>query len=223
MAFERRNIKNLRIGIYAPHGEVRVAAPLRMDEGTVRNFVIARFGWIVRKRAELERNEPEARQLLVSGEVHYFQGRAHVLEVVEAPGRPLVSRCGDALQLRIPPGLEATARLAVLHGWYRRQLRAQLDVMVAAWQARLGIEVAEVRIRQMKTRWGSCNARARRICLNLDLIRRPSRCLEYVLVHELVHFFERRHNQRFYGFMDELVPGWRACRAELNRLPAAAQ
>ena len=93
--------------------------------------------------------------------------------------------------------------------------------MVHVWEARLGVEVAEVRIRQMKTRWGSCNARARRVCLNLDLIRRPSRCLEYVLVHELVHFFERRHNARFYGFMDELVPDWRACRAEFNRLLTA--
>jgi len=224
MEFERRKIKNLRIGIYAPHGEVRVAAPLRMDEGTVRNFVISRFGWIVRKRAELETREPQPRRQLVSGEVHYFQGRPHVLEVVESAGRPLVRHCDNStLQLRIPPGLDAAARLHVLHGWYRRQLRAQLDVLVSQWQGRLGIEVAEVRIRRMSTRWGSCNARARRICLNLDLIRKPPRCLEYVLVHELVHFFERRHNLRFYGFMDELVPDWRARRSELNRFaePAA--
>jgi predicted metal-dependent hydrolase len=98
---------------------------------------------------------------------------------------------------------------------------AQLRDRVSAWEARLGIQVNELRIRQMRTRWGSCNARARRICLNLELIRKPPRCLEYVLVHELVHFFERRHNARFYGFMDELMPAWRDYRAELNRHAAA--
>jgi predicted metal-dependent hydrolase len=220
MAFERRNIKNLRIGIYAPHGEVRVAAPLRMDEGTVRSFIVSRFGWIVRKRVELERREPLPHRQFVSGEVHHFQGRAHVLAVVEDAGRAHVRRCGDSiLQLHVPPGLDAAGRCKVLNLWYRQELRAHLDTLVGDWEARLGVKVAEVRIRQMKTRWGSCNARARRIWLNLDLISKPPRCLEYVLVHELVHFFERRHNPRFYAFMDEFVPEWRARRAELNRSP----
>jgi predicted metal-dependent hydrolase len=218
MEFERRNIKNLRIGIYAPHGAVRVAAPRRMAEDTVRNFVISRFGWIVRKRAELQTREVRPPRQCVSGEIHYFQGRAHVLEVIEAAGSSSVTRCGDAtLTLRVAPGRDAAARVKVLNAWYRRELAAQLAILMNVWEARLGVQVAELRIRQMRSRWGSCNARARRVCLNLDLIRKSPRCLEYVLVHELVHFFERRHNARFYGFMDELVPDWRACRTELNR------
>lgn len=221
MEFERRNITNLRIGIYAPDGAVRVAAPRRMAEDTVRSFVISRLGWIVRKRAEFASREVRPLQQLVSGEVHYFQGLPHVLEVTESAGRPLVSRCESTLQLRIAPGGDAAARLRALDRWYRRELATQLDVLVSAWEARLGIKVAEVRIRQMRTRWGSCNARARRICLNLDLIRKSPRCLEYVLVHELAHFFERRHSQRFYGLMDELLPEWRACRAELKRSAVA--
>ncbi len=218
LQFERRDIRNLRIGIYAPHGEVRVAAPRRMAERTVRDFVISRIGWIERKRAELRSRPARPRAQLATGEVHYVQGRAHTLVVVETAGRPGVS-CGadDTLTLRIGPGSDPAARLRVLTAWYRRELSAQLQVLVSAWEARLGIAVAEVRIRQMRTRWGSCNARARRICLNLDLVRKPPRCLEYVLVHELVHFFERRHNLRFYRFMDELLPAWREYRSELNR------
>jgi predicted metal-dependent hydrolase len=223
MQFERRNIKNLRIGIYAPHGEVRVAAPLRMDEGTVRNFIVARFGWIVRHRTQIERREPARGRQFSSGEIHYFQGRPLVLDVREIAGRPLVRLNGDsAVLLCIPPGANLQARYRAFDSWYRRQLRAQLEPMVRQWQSRLGIEIAELRIRQMKTRWGSCNARARRVCLNLDLVRKPPRCLEYVLVHELVHFFERRHNSRFYRFMDDLLPDWRVCRSELNRFPDAA-
>ncbi len=217
MEFVRKDIKNLRIGVHAPHGDVRVAVPMRLDESTVRDFVRSRFGWIVRKRAELARSEVRTRLRFVSGEVHYFQGRPHVLEINEIPGRSQVTRPTDAtLALRVPPGADFGARRDLLRAWYQRQLRARLDVLVARWEERLGIKVAEVRIRQMKTRWGSCNARARRICLNLDLIRKPPACLEYVVVHELVHFFEAHHNQRFHGFMDTLLPDWRECRRQLN-------
>ncbi|MBS0579417.1 MAG: M48 family metallopeptidase [Proteobacteria bacterium] len=218
MQFVRRNIRNLRIGVYAPHGEVRVAAPLRLDERTVRNFVISRFGWIVRKRAELERRHQGRQRQFTSGETHYYRGHALALVVAEAPGATQVEVTGDGLlKMSVPPGLDGAARAEVLAIWYRRQLRAELTTLVTQWEPRLGIEVAEIRVRQMKTRWGSCNARARRIWLNLDLIKRPPRCLEYVVVHELVHFFERRHNRRFHGFMDELLPDWRDCRRELNR------
>ena len=218
MEFVRKDIKNLRIGIYAPNGDVRVAAPLRLEETTVRDFVISRIGWIARKRAELVRSEVRPRQRIVSGEVHYFEGRPHVLEVNEAPGRSRVTRPSDAtLALRVAPGTDSGARRDVLRAWYRGQLRARLDVVVARWEERLGIKVAEVRIRQMTTRWGSCNARARRIWLNLDLIRRPPGCLEYVVVHELVHFLERHHNPRFHGFMDTLLPDWRERRIQLTR------
>jgi predicted metal-dependent hydrolase len=217
MEFERRSIKNLRIGIYAPHGQVRVAAPRRMAEEVVRNFVISRLGWIERKRAELRQQTVRPAPQLVSGEVHYFQGRPHVLEVSEGKGRPEVRRDDSTLQLRIAPGSGVAARHQALNLWYRRELSQQLEVLLPPWEARLGIQVAQLRIRQMQTRWGSCNARSRRISLNLDLIRRSPRCLEYVLVHELVHFFEPRHNARFYRLMDELLPQWRECRAELNR------
>jgi hypothetical protein len=140
-----------------------------------------------------------------------------VLEISEGSGRPAVRRTADStLQLHVAAGSDAAARLRALNRWYRRELSAQLPPLLHAWEARLGIKVAQLRIRQMRTRWGSCNARSRRVCLNLDLIRKPPRCLEYVLVHELVHFFERGHNARFYGLMDELLPLWRECRAELN-------
>jgi len=73
----------------------------------------------------------------------------------------------------------------------------------------------------MKTRWGSCNSTARRIWLNLELAKKPTSCLEYILVHEMVHILERSHNERFQHLMDSLMPTWRLCRDELNRAPLA--
>ena len=82
-----------------------------------------------------------------------------------------------------------------------------------------GVSVAEWRIRKMRTRWGTCNPRARRIWLNLSLGRFPIECLEYVVVHEMVHLLERGHNWRFYSLMDQYLLDWRAARAMLRNSP----
>lgn len=96
-----------------------------------------------------------------------------------------------------------------------------LPQLLAKWEPRVGKPVAEVRIKRMKTRWGSCNAEAGRIWMNLELIKKPVACLEYVLVHEMVHLHERHHNDRFRQWMDALMPTWRVHRDELNRAPLA--
>ena len=79
--------------------------------------------------------------------------------------------------------------------------------------------VAEWGIKKMRTRWGTCNVDARRIWLNLELAKKPASCLEYILVHEMVHLLERHHNDRFRQLMDRLMPQWRLLRHELNRAP----
>jgi predicted metal-dependent hydrolase len=119
------------------------------------------------------------------------------------------------------PGAHRDQRDSVLQTWYRRELRQLLPPLLQKWEPRLGKAVAEVRVRRMKTRWGSCNANAGRIWLNLELIKKPVACLEYVLVHEMVHLHERHHNDRFLEWMDRLLPQWRVRRDELNRAPLA--
>jgi predicted metal-dependent hydrolase len=116
-------------------------------------------------------------------------------------------------------GTDRDTREAVLQHWYRRRLREQLPPLLARWEPKVGVTVSEVRIKKMKTRWGSCNAEARRIWLNLELAKKPASCLEYILVHEMVHILERRHDERFRDLMERLVPPWRLWREELNRAP----
>jgi predicted metal-dependent hydrolase len=108
---------------------------------------------------------------------------------------------------------------------YREQLRQLIPPLARKWEPMLGVQAAEWRIRRMKTRWGSCNFMARRIWLNLELARRSPACLEYVVVHELTHLLEPRHNARFYALLDAHLPQWRALRAELNakRPPAGSE
>lgn len=218
----RKNIKHLHLGVYPPEGRVRVAAPTYVDDDAVRLAVVARLGWIRRRQAEFRRQDRQAPRRLVSGESHYVDGRRYRLAVVEHEGPPVVRlRNRTTMELRVRPTTDRDAREAVLHRWYRCRIRERLPALLAAWEPRLGVQVAEVRIRRMKTRWGTCNADARRIWLNLELAKKPVSCLEYIVVHEMAHLIERRHNERFRELMDGVMPRWRSYRDELNRAPLA--
>ena len=218
----RKDIKNLHLGVYPPNGRVRVAVPRRLDDDAVRLAVVSRLGWIRRQQATFERQDRQSRREFVSGESHYFAGRRYRLDVIRRDAPPSVRlRNNTWLELSVRLDASREARAGVLQGWYRSQLRSRIPGLVAKWAPRIGVQVGEVRIRRMKTRWGSCNQEARRIWLNLELAKKPESCLEYVLVHELVHLIERHHNERFHALMERHLPQWRLHRAELRRAPLA--
>ncbi|MDX2206067.1 MAG: SprT family zinc-dependent metalloprotease [Gemmatimonadales bacterium] len=218
----RKEIKHLHVGVYPPHGRVRVAAPLRLEDEAVRLAVVSRLAWIRRHQVGFEQQDRQSQREMVTGESHYFLGRRYLLDVTEGTRRPSVSLVDNTtMWLQVRPGANREEREAVLQRWYRRQLREQLGGLVARWEPRVGRTVAALRIRRMKTRWGSCNADARRIWLNLELVKKPVVCLEYILVHEMVHLIERQHTDQFQRLMDQLMPTWRICRDELNRAPLA--
>ena len=128
-------------------------------------------------------------------------------------------RNNNTLELRVRPGTNGQDREAALHRWYRQLLRDQIPKLIAKWEPVIGVNVAEWGIKRMKTRWGTCNITPRRIWLNLELAKKPPSCLEYILVHEMVHFLERHHNEAFREYMDRFMPQWRLHREELNRAP----
>ena len=216
----RKDIKNLHLGVYPPEGRVRVAVPLRLGDEAVRLAVISRLPWIRRQQDGFEQQERQSRREMVSGESHYVEGRRYRLAVVEHDGPPSVSLPNNTtMELRVRPGTGRDGREALLHRWYRRRLREQIPPLLARWEPEIGVAVAQWGIKKMKTRWGTCSVDARRIWLNLELAKKPAPCLEYILVHEMVHLLERHHNDRFRQLMDRLMPQWRLHRAELNRAP----
>jgi predicted metal-dependent hydrolase len=213
----RKNIKNLHLGVYPPHGRVRVAAPLVVDDEAVRLAVIDKLGWIKRQKARFAGQPRQSQREMVSGESHYFRGQRYRLRVHEheAPARVAV-RGIVSLDLFVRPGASAEQREAVLLHWYREQLRALIPPLLEKWQAVLGVQPRAWGIKKMKTKWGSCNPTAKRLWFNLELAKKPAMCLEYLVVHELVHLLERKHTERFTALMDGFLPNWRACRATLN-------
>ncbi len=218
----RKAIKNLHLGVYPPAGRVRVAAPRHLADDAIRLAVVTRLGWIRRQQANMGKQVRLSQRELVSGESHYFRGRRYRLRVIYEDGPPSISLSNNTtMTLRIRRGTSRDTRDAVLQRWYRAQLRMQLPALVAKWEPRVGVAVEELRIRKMKTRWGSANAAARRVWLNLELVKKPASSLEYVLVHEMVHLLERQHNDRFRQLMDTAMRSWRLRRDELNRAPLA--
>lgn len=218
----RKPIKHLHIGVYPPNGRVRVAVPTRIGDEAVRLAVVSRLGWIRRQRAAFTRQDRQTERDFVTGESHYFAGRRYRLRVVERDGRPAVSIPNNTtLRLVVRPGTSAMKRAAIIQAWYRQRLREQVAPLLAKWEPVVGVTVAETGIRRMKTRWGSCNADARRIWLNLELAKKPASCVEYIVVHEMVHMLERQHNERFRHLVDTFMPSWRIARAELSRAPLA--
>ncbi|MGE5623685.1 MAG: M48 family metallopeptidase [Methanocella sp.] len=213
----RKRLRYLRLGVYPPDGRVRVAAPFSVTDQAVRQFVVDKLEWIRRHRERIISRARESRRELVSGETHHFLGRPLRLSVVEHEGPSKVTlRDESTLELRVRPDATLEQREQALLRWYRAQLRLLIPPLLAKWESRLGVSAAAWGIRRMKTRWGSCSIRARRIWVNLELAKRPAQCLEYIVVHELMHLLEHKHDKRFYSLMDAHLPGWRRCRKELN-------
>jgi predicted metal-dependent hydrolase len=215
----RKNIKNLHLATYPPDGRVRIAVPLHVDDEAVRLAVTSKLGWIRRQQAVYEEQARQSKREMVTGESHFVRGRRYRLDVVERAGKQEVRLKGGKLLMIVRPGSTPAQRRELLNRWHREQLRSRIPRLIEKWEPLVGQSLAEWGIKKMRTRWGTCNPEARRIWVNLELAKKPPECLEYIVVHELVHLIERTHNDTFKAHMDRLMPLWRTHRDTLNAAP----
>ncbi len=217
----RKEIKNLHLSVRPPDGQVRVSAPRYVDDDAVRLALVSRLAWIRKKQRMFQESQRQPEREMVTGESHYFRGRRYRLEVEERDGPARITVGGERLRMSVRPGTDREGRERTLNAWYRQHVKDEIPALVGKWEPVMGVSVAEWGVKKMKTRWGSCNLQDRRVWLNLELAKKPTYCLEYVLVHEMVHLLERLHNERFKALMDQFMPQWRLYRDELNRTPLA--
>lgn len=214
----RKDIKNLHLAVYPPTGRVRIAIPLTVDDEAVRLFAVSKLHWIKKHQKSFESQERQSPREFVSGESHYFEGTRYLLNVIYEPGTPRVEiNRKTHIDLIVRPDSIVEQREKVLNNWYRDNLKQRSKPLIEKWKKKIGVEVADWQIRQMKTKWGSCKVSTGRVWLNLELMKKPGHCLEYVIVHELLHFKVRHHNDQYLALMDRHLPHWRSCRDELNR------
>ena len=214
-----KDIHNVHLSVHPPTGRVSISAPLRMSPDTVRLFAISKLGWIKEQQKKLRAQERESRREYLDRESHYVWGRRVLLKVVEEDAAPCVQVQHRTLLLRVRPGADRETKAAVVAGWYRQKLKVAVPPLIQAWEPRLGVTVNGFFVQRMKTKWGSCNPTARTIRLNTELAKKPRECLEYIVVHEMIHLLEATHNARFIGLLDHFMPQWRHHRDRLNRLP----
>lgn len=214
-----KDIKNVHLSVNPPTGHVRVAAPRRMKMETIRLYAISKLDWIKSQQRRIRAQERETPRELLERESFDVWGKRYLLSVVEAEQRPCVTLEHNHMVLQVRYGSDLGKRRQVVEDWYREQVRAATVELISKWEPKVGVEVARLYVRRMKTRWGSCNSQARTIRLNTDLGRKPRECLEYIVVHEMVHILEPTHNERFQSLMNEFMPDWDHRRQVLNHLP----
>ena len=214
-----KDIKNIHLSVYPPAGRVRISSPRRMDLNTLRVFAISKLDWIKRQQQKIRAQERETPRECLERESHYVWGERYLLTVVQGDQSPSVELRHNQMVLHVRPGTTESKRLVIIEDWYREQLRLAAPTLIKRWEPLLDVKVGRLFVQRMKTRWGSCNPRRRSIRLNTDLARKPRECLEYIVVHEMVHLLEPSHNRRFIALMDRFMPKWKFHRAALNRLP----
>lgn len=217
----QKDIQNIHLSVHPPTGRVTVSAPLHLKPDTIRVFAISKLGWIKKQQKKFQEQERETQREMVDRESHFVWGKRYLLKVIEEHGPPGITIGPSWLQLNAKPGTEPERRRKILEDWYRERIKERVQEIVELWEPKIGVKVERIYVQRMKTKWGSCNAAARSIRINLELAKKPPECLEYIVVHEMVHILEPTHNKRFIALMDDLMPNWKDYREQLNQLPVA--
>lgn len=214
-----KNIKNVHLSVYPPSGKVRISAPVHMNLETIRVFVISKLSWIKRQQATLNKQERETPREYLERESHYYLGRRYLMKLIDHQQAAGVFIKHDNIEVHQRGESAQSKAKNALQIWYREEIRRIGGELIKKWEPKIGVEVSEYGIKLMKTKWGTCNAAERRIWLNLELAKKPVECIEYIVVHEMVHILERKHDDNFIRLMNKHLPKWKFYREELNRSP----
>lgn len=212
----------MHLSVYPPTGRVRIAAPLNVDDEAVKLFAISKLAWIKKNQRKFEMQDRQMPRVFEQRESHYFEGKRYLLRVTEQNAPPRVEiKTKTYIDLFIRPNATVEQRQNCINEWYRKQLKNQIPQLIKKWEPIIGVSVSDWGVKQMKTKWGTCNIEQKRIWINLELAKKPYNCLEYIIVHEMIHLIERHHNDNFLAHLDKNLPKWKLYKDELNRLPVS--
>lgn len=218
----RKDIKNMHLAVYPPTGRVRIAAPLKINDDAIRLFAISKLPWIKRNQNKFQNQERIPPREFKERESHYFQGQRYLLRIKETTGAGKINLNSKTyIDMYVKKGATYEYMNTLINQWYRSELKKLIPDLISKWEMKIGVKVEFWGVKQMKTKWGTCNIEKKRIWLNLELAKKPIQTLEYIIVHELIHFKERNHNDKFKAYMDLYLPNWKYLKEELNRIPVS--
>ncbi len=222
IAFTRKDVKHVHLSVHPPSGRVTLVAPKGTRSEAARAYAISKLGWLQDQQTKIRGQARETARRFIERESHYLWGKRYLLSVREEDAKPSIHLSHRAIMLTVRPGSSGARRAAVMHEWHKSLLHKAVRELIAQWEPKLAVNVGGYFLQRMKTKWGSCNHRARTIRLNTELVKKPKDLLEYVVIHEMLHLMVPTHSERFLGLISKHYPAWREARAELNELPLAA-
>jgi len=193
-----------------------IASQLNLNDENIRLAIISKLAWIKKQQAKFKVQPRQSKREMLYRESHYFLGIRYRLEVVETTKKNYVNISNNKISLYVKQKTDEEKKLQILNKWYRGELNCRIPKLIKKWEKIIGVQVSYFGIRKMKTKWGSCNITDKRICLNIELAKKPLNCLEYIIVHEMVHLLEKNHNKKFKDYMDNFLPQWKLYKELLN-------
>jgi predicted metal-dependent hydrolase len=216
ITLERKNIKNMYLRVLPPNGEVKVSAPIFLSDDAIRDFIISRKEWILKKQRLIQENKIAAPLKYKNGEKHQLWGEEYTLQLIKNDNikSAIVDIEKSVIYLPVPPKSTIDKRKKILDEFYRKELQKAIPEASKKCINIVGRTPAEIKVRKMKN-WGNCKQNGI-ITLNLNLAKKPPICLEYVLIHELCHLIEFNHGKKFKKLMDKFCPNWKKIKKVLN-------
>ena len=214
----RKTIKNMHLYVKPPDGHVEVSAPWSLSDESVEMFIRSKIGWIKRQQENFSSQQRQTKREYVSGEAFYLWGVQYYLLVnYSNKGNSLVID-GDKAILTVRKESSALQRENYVNEWFRATLKKEVERLMPKWERQTGLHPNSWQTKNMTTRWGTCNVQSKKIWLNLQLAKKPVECLEYIILHELAHLKEKKHNAAFVAIVDRYMPNWKDVRKKLNDL-----
>jgi predicted metal-dependent hydrolase len=217
---QKKKIKNIHLSVYPPDGKVKVSAPIRYNMNIIKVFILSKMDWIRKAQEKFRSQVREEPREFLDRESHYYKGERYLLRLVETDSTPKVEIGTKEILVYIRCGSKKEKVQEILEKFYRKELKEIIPQMIQKWEDILRVKVNEFGIKKMKTKWGTCNITEKRIWLNLELIKKPIECLDYVVLHEIAHLLERHHNAKFKSILDKALPNWRFVKKKLDTLPS---
>ena len=218
----KKNIKNMHLYVKPPLGNVVVSAPFLMTQNAIANFVRLNLDWIRKQQKKfIDQPRMTARQY-VSGETYYIWDKQYFLEFLPSSHKNQFRLNGNKILLSMKADTDAQQRQRYVREQFRKLLIEQLDRLIPKWEDITGLYCDTYRTKYMTSRWGTCNSKAKRIWINLQMTEKPLECLEYIILHELVHLKVSNHGADFIAMMDKYMPDWRDRKKLLNSCALAA-
>lgn len=216
---KKKNLKNLYVRVNPPEGNVTVSTPSDYPYEEIRLFVLKKMPEITKVRDRMLSQARQTEREYVSGESHYLWGKTYRLQVVCERNKYEITKLPNKIILTAPERSTKESRERAFNEWYREELKRVLDGVVSRCEAKTNLHANEYKIKNMRTKWGTCNIAKKRIWINLQLAKKPVECLEYLVIHELVHLIEKNHTHRFYALVEEFYPTWKEARKLLAEMP----